>query len=340
VQGLWNRAAAQLASSWLKEQPKGETVVHLHSWTKALTTSVVRAALQQQAALVCTLHDYFSACPNGAFYLYPKQALCTLRPLSIQCTLENCDARSYSHKLWRLARGVVQQTVGRFPSPLVTFIAISRFSQRILAPYLPSNATIHLLPNPVNIPQSRPVPVEANQAYTFLGRLSPEKGAAILAQANRDLGLPLVYVGDGPCREEITSLAPDAHITGWLDSSRVTKWLDKTRALVFPSNVYETQGLAVMEAAARGVPAVVSSTCAARDFVKDGETGLWFSRGDINDLREKLLLLQSDDLAADLGQAAYDRYWSAPATPQAHIQGLVKIYEEILSNTRAAQFPV
>ncbi len=330
LQGLWRPKAAHLAAAWLEEQRKGEAIVHLHGWAKALTSSVVRTVLKYDIPLICTLHDYFSVCPNGGFYLYPKQALCTLQPLSIRCALQNCDSRSYSHKLWRLVRGMIQKTIGRLPSSGITFITISDFSRAILKPYLPAKSEMYLLPNPVDMPKMPPVPVGQNQSYTFVGRLSPEKGARILACANQSLGLRLVFVGDGPSRQEIEALAPQAKVTGWVDHRIVSKHLEKARALVFPSNVYETQGLAVMEAAARGVPAVVSDNCAARDFVRDGETGLWFKQGSVADLQKQLKRLQEDDLVDRLGQAAYERYWSDPATPQAHIQELMKIYQKTL----------
>ena len=109
------------------------------------------------------------------------------------------------------------------------------------------------------------------------------------------------------------------------------RWLSKARALVFPSLWYETQGLVVMEAAAKGVPAIVSDGCAARDFIVHGETGLLFRNGDVADLAEKISMLKDPKLAEHLGRQAYERYWANPNSMENHISDLIKYYHHILN---------
>ncbi|HEY7533663.1 MAG TPA: glycosyltransferase, partial [Nitrospiraceae bacterium] len=58
IQGLWNRKASRSMDSILRELDARQTVVHLHGWTKALSASVIRAALSRKFKVVCTLHDY------------------------------------------------------------------------------------------------------------------------------------------------------------------------------------------------------------------------------------------------------------------------------------------
>ena len=71
--------------------------------------------------------------------------------------------------------------------------------------------------------------------------------------------------------------------------------------------VTRPKALVVLEAAAKGVPAIVSDGCAARDLIVH-ETGLFFRNGDIADLAEKISALQDPKLAEDLGRRAYERY--------------------------------
>src|SRR6185437_16750841 len=58
VQGLWNGAAAGRAAAIFARLPPDRTIVHLHGYTKALTTSPVRAAERAGLPIVCTLHDF------------------------------------------------------------------------------------------------------------------------------------------------------------------------------------------------------------------------------------------------------------------------------------------
>lgn len=331
VNGIWNTDVGRRLEEVLSGSAKGDTVVHLHGWSKALSAIVSQVVLKHQIPLVCTLHDYFIACPNGGFYKYPKEEICHLRPLSPACLVENCDARSYSHKLWRFCRTWVQRHIADFPNNRIHFVTVSDFSRKILEPFLPNLENVYVLPNPIEIEKAPPVHGGQNHAFTFVGRLSREKGPLLLGQANREINMPLTFVGDGELREKIMEENPAAILTGWLNREDVIRTLNQTRALVFPSKVYETQGMSVLEAAARGVPAIVSDTSAATDWVEDGKNGLWFRSGDANDLREKLLLLQDDALLERLGSNAFQSFWNNPFTPDRHVKKLIAIYERILA---------
>jgi hypothetical protein len=164
-QGWWNAPAARAMSALLATLDPAATVVHLHSWTKVLSSSVVRTVLDAGFPLVCTLHDYFSACPNGGFFNYPRNAICTLQPMSLRCVTTQCDARGYGQKLWRVGRQAVQSRRGRLPLGLRHFITVSPFSREILRPFLPADAELHALRNPVDEEQGAPVEVAQNRAF-------------------------------------------------------------------------------------------------------------------------------------------------------------------------------
>src|SRR5574341_939982 len=308
IQGLWNFKAAHMLAKKLEIYEKNNTIIHLHSWTKALSSSVVRVALNSGFKVVCTLHDYFTVCPNGGFVNYQSNKICDLRPLSFKCITQHCDARSKLQKNWRVIRQFIQKSFGLIPNGVRHYIYYSDFSLNIIKPYLPSNAQFYFVPNPIESEMSTPVEVSKNTIYVSIGRLSKEKGILLLAKAGKLTDFPVIFVGDGEYRSDIQSINPDAKITGWLSRSQVNKYLEQSRALVFPSQWYETQGLVVLEAASRGVPAIVSDICAAREMVCDGVNGLWFKSGDIDDLVKKMQMLQDDNLVSALGQAAYDKY--------------------------------
>ncbi len=329
-QGLWNTAASRALNSHLNGVGREDTVIHLHGWSKALSTSVARAAMRGGFKIVCTLHDYFAACPNGGFFDFGSLKHCQLRPLSVACLTRNCDSRSYSHKLWRVARQVVQERVGGLPAGIDAFVVLSRLSGSILRPLLPQEARIFEIQNPIDVPRQPPVEVEKNSDFMLVGRLSPEKGGALFAGAAREAGVPALFVGDGPSRQEIASTYPSASITGWVPKGRVTDYLARARCLVFSSLWYEAQPLVPLEAAARGVPAIVSDGCAGAESVEDGVTGLLFRNGDAGSLAAALRRMGDDALVRRLGRAAYERFWTAPPTLASHVDGLELAYRELL----------
>jgi glycosyltransferase involved in cell wall biosynthesis len=330
--GIWNKRAARIFAGVLNECRGGDTIIHFHSWTKALSSSVLRKAVDLGFPVILTLHDYFSACPNGGFFDFQRNEICTRTPLSVGCVLCNCDSRSYAHKVWRVARQVAQHRLGHLPSAIKFFTVPSPLTEKVLAPYLPKDRTVFALPNPIEATHSQPTAVGSNSQVLFVGRLAAEKGALVLAAALKSLNTPATFVGDGPLRTRIQALLSNVQITGWLGRDAVNDALRKARFLVFPSLLYETQGLSVLEAAAIGVPALVPDSCAVADFVEDDKTGLHFRGGDEDDLRKKIeTLLRDEALVSRLGRAAYECFWADPPTPEVFTQRLLKCYDAVLS---------
>lgn len=337
IQGLWNAAAGRRAREILSRLSPLNTVVHLHGYTKALTTSPVRQAKLLGFPIICTLHDFFSACPNGAFFDYPAMTPCRRRALSARCLAAHCDKRHYTHKLYRYARATIQRRFGHLPDGVRDYIALSEYSERLLKPYLPPHAQFHRLPNMVDIPPAPPVRVARNRLILYVGRLDLEKGVRLLGNVVERLGLECVMVGDGPLRQELAAI-PGVTVTGWVAHDAVRQYLARARCIVFPSLWYETFGLVTAEAAASGVPAIVSDTCAAAERIDDGRTGWRFRGGDADGLVRCLQLLDDDELVGRVGAAAYRAHWAAQAAPEDHTRRLIEIYRGMLRE-RAATSP-
>jgi glycosyltransferase involved in cell wall biosynthesis len=331
LQGIWNVKAARTMGNVLRPLDPEQTIVHLHGWTKSLSSSVVRAAVVRGFKVICTLNDYFTACPTGGFFHYRNKEICTLTPLSVACMTSACDRRGYLQKLWRVGRQIVQQRWGMVPGGIRNFICVSRFSRSILIPFLPSGSNLYWNSNVINVRKSEPVQVDRNDYFVMVGRLTTDKGPGIFAQAAAALGCRAIFVGDGECRDEVAMACPAAKITGWCSIAEVVGYLRQARALVFPSLWYEAQPLVVLEAAALGVAAIVSDTSAARDTVVDGKTGCWFRSGDHHDLSKKMAMFEDRDLAKRLGLAAYEHYWSDPSDLEVHLQRLEEIYVRVKS---------
>lgn len=334
---LWNRQAASRMVEVLTGMDPARTIVHLHSWTKALSSSVVRAAESRGVHVVMTLHDFLAVCPNGALFNHRTGCRCQLRPLSTACVRTNCDAHNYSHKLWRVTRQVVQQSVGHLPQAGGDFVAVSAVSEPLLRELLPPGSRLHRVQNFTEVPRETPVPVAHNDKVVYVGRLASEKGPQLLAECAQRLEVPVVFVGDGELAPVVRERCPSAEITGWLSSEQVREHLRRARVLVFPSLWVEMQGLVVAEAAAMGVPSIVPDTSAARDWVTDRETGLWFQTGDADDLCRKLAMVMNEPaLAARMGQAAYRDFWASPPTLDRHARQLEVVYESILEGRKTA----
>lgn len=330
MSGIWNKKAKKDFSTLLDYYDSSDTIIHFHGLTKALTFSVIEAALEKNFKIVFTLHDYFTFCPNGAYYNYRTEKICSYKPLSAQCSTCNCDSKHYYYKIWRLIRHRKIAREGLVADKIKNYIYISETSRKILKPYLCENADFYYVKNPIDIEKEPAVNVRNNNSFVYIGRLSKEKGCVLFAEAAKELNLNAVFVGDGQLREQIKDIYPEAVITGWVDSEAVKKQLQNARALIFPSLWYETLGLTVLEAQAKGVPAIISNTCTATEFVEEHEAGLWFNTGDIQDLKEKIKIMLEDETAEAYGRNAYESYWKNDFTTENHVNQLLKVYEHIL----------
>ncbi len=330
ISGIWNFSAASRLRNILTNFDTNQTIIHVHGWSKSLTTSIFKEITSRRFPTVVTLHDYFSVCPNGGLYNYKTNTKCEAQPLSLACIFSSCDSRGPAYKYWRVFRHIVGSIFANFPRSIYTFIYVSAYSKSLMVESLPKNSKFHYVPNPVVTSFDKPATVSHNSEFCFVGRLSPEKGALLFAHASLKAKVDSVFIGDG---QEITTLKlinPNARYLGWVAPEIVGSYMRASRALVFPSLWHETQGLVVLEAAAVGVPSVVADGCAASELIEDGVTGLLFRSGDIDDLTEKLKRLNDDELITKLGLNAYEKYWANKSSVEIHATILASSYKKIM----------
>lgn len=340
IQGLWNSSSRKMFKKLLQSLPKDSTIIHVHGWTKALSHSVIHEAIKFNFPIIVTAHDYFLACPNGGFYNYKQEQICKLKALSAKCILTNCDSRSYTHKLWRVSRGMIQKNLVGIPKQIKHFIIVSEKSKEILSSYLPEDGKIYLLPNPIETKLSPRIEAEKNKKIYAVGRLSPEKGFDKLAVAAKELDLDLVIIGEGFEQPILEKINPNITFKGWLTKEELFEELAFARVVVFSSLLYETQGMVVLEAASRGIPSIVSDVTAAADEIVDKETGFLYKTYDLNDFKEKLMSFNNDELVLKLSKNAYDRFWRSPSTYENYINELEKIYNQMIemnTNTKETE---
>jgi glycosyltransferase involved in cell wall biosynthesis len=328
--GLRNSRAVAALERLLASRDPRRTIVHVHTWMKALSPFALGRVLERDFPLVVTLHDYFIACPNGGFFEYPAGKICHRQPLSLSCLGCNCDRRSYAQKLWRATRTLLQNRWLARPGRVIQYVAVSRFSGAILRPHLAPDSALTTVRNPVECVDEGPADVAAQRAFLFIGRLVPEKGVRLFAAAVAATGLPAVFIGDGELMAELRHQCPQARFTGWLDPAAIRAELRQARALVLPSLWYETLGLVAIEAAAAGVPAIVADGCAATDCIRHDENGLHFAHGSAASLATMMRVAAADDdLVRRLGAAAYRWYWSDPWTTARHVTDLLALYRNL-----------
>lgn len=270
INGIYNFKARNEMKKLLKMLDRNSTIIHVHGWTKALSCSVFDIAFKMKFKVILTLHDYFTACPNGGYFNYRKNEICHFRPLTWKCIKCNCDSRNYGFKLYRVIRQFVQNKIVKLNDKLENVITISEFSEKILKTTLGKNTRITRIYNPIDINEKiKKVDPSKNEYYLYVGRISKEKGVDLFCQAITELGNRGIVVGDGDEKERLEKAYPNIEFTGWKNKEEVKEYMKGARALIFPSRWYEGAPLTPLETMQYGVPCLSSNISAAMDYIKD-----------------------------------------------------------------------
>jgi glycosyltransferase involved in cell wall biosynthesis/predicted metal-dependent phosphoesterase TrpH len=125
---------------------------------------------------------------------------------------------------------------------------------------------------------------DGKRVLLWVGRMSPEKGLDALAasyaalRARRD-DVQLVIVGEGPYEARLREVAPEASFLGVKTGAELATIYASADVFLFPGHA-ETFGQTVLEAAASGLPAVVSAGSGTEDAMIRDVTALSVAPGD------------------------------------------------------------
>lgn len=292
IDNLYNFKAKKLLKELLLTLDRDETIIHVHGWTKCLSSSIFDVAFKMNFKLVLTLHDYFTACPNGGYFNYQKNEIWTVKPFSLKYILTNCDSRNYFFHLYRLLRFFIQDKIVRLNDRLTDVITISDFSEKVLKRTLNPKTRIHRVYNPIDLDPNREiVDYTKNDYFLYVGRVSKEKGVDIFCEGVTKANKKGVVVGDGSELEKLKNEFPNIKFVGWKNSQEVKEYMKKAKALVFPSRWYETMGLTVVEAISCGIPVAVASNTSAVDFVEENHYVF-----DIHNIDSLVAILEKNNL--------------------------------------------
>lgn len=162
--------------------------------------------------------------------------------------------------------------------------------------------------------------------FVYLGRIATEKGVSTLISAWKRVTARLVIVGDGPEASQLRGVAPGTvEFRGLVPHAEVADILRRARALLVPSLWYEAQPRVILEAYAAGVPVIASRIGGLSDLVKDGESGLLVTPGDLGAWAEAIGRLLDESEAERMGEGAY-RLWRDRYSPERGLHDLNDAY--------------
>jgi len=328
VRYLYSPAAARALDRLLSAVPID--LAHLHIYYGKLTSAILAPLKKRGIPVVQTLHEYKLICP--VYTLVSNGRIC-----------EACQG----HQFWRAlprrcnrdsfartALSVMEASVSRLGGAwerVDHFIAVSEFQRGKMIQFGLEPARISTVPNFIDARQYAVADTPGEYAL-YLGRLERIKGLeTLLAAAIRQPTLPLVIVGDGPLRGMLEQRLREpalghVRLAGFLTGAALREAVRGSRCVVLPSEWYETFGLVLLEAFAAGRPVIASRIGGIPEVVREGDDGLLFPPGSVDDLAQALGWMQDHGAdAAEMGRRGRRKVEEVFA-PGLHYQRLLAIY--------------
>lgn len=240
------------------------------------------------------------------------------------------------HNMWGEGVGIQHKLSSfndnRFRKTLDTFdhiIAVSDFVRDDLVRRgYPENRVTTACPCLESLPE---VDGTEGEYILSLGRLVRTKGLDYLMEAMRDVDCKLIVCGKGPDAKRLErkiakcGVAGKVEMRGWVSEDEKHKLMSSCRLFVMPS-LFESYGLAALEAMSYGKPMVCTDVNGLPDTVREG--GVFVKPKDPKGLADAINALLSDDgKRKEIGRNA--RSIAESRTVSATVDIVEKTYETI-----------
>ncbi len=181
----------------------------------------------------------------------------------------------------------------RFAGGVSRYLANSKWVATQIESYYGQRA--ELLHPPVDTDLFRPADDGGNDGYFLLcGRLvEPYKRPSLVIEAFRNSPHKLVVAGDGPELDRLRRVAtPNVEFLGSLEDRDLVEVIQRCAALIFPSR--DDFGMIPIEVMSCGRPVLAYRAGGALETIVEGETGEFFDRQDVAELRAAVEAFEPD----------------------------------------------
>lgn len=259
-------------------------VVHLQNIHSYLSPIIAKQAKEFGCKVIWTLHDYKLLCPSYSCLREGKPCeLCYNNKINVlkhRCMKGSLVASVLAYlEALRWNRKWIERYVDSFVCP-------SAFMAKKMAQGGFNSDKLNIICNfvdPDKLKLLREMPNETREEYyTYVGRLSEEKGVATLLEVAKQLPYKLKVAGGGPLADTFKVEYADCdniEFLGHQNATQVAELLSKAKFSVVPSECYENNPLSAIESLCAGTPVVGANIGGIPELIDDNNTGYIFESG-------------------------------------------------------------
>ncbi|MDX1993011.1 MAG: glycosyltransferase family 4 protein [bacterium] len=318
-------------------------VAHFQNTFPLISPAAYYAAQAEGVPVVQSLRNYRLMCLNALFFRDGHVCEdCLGKAVPYPGIVHSCYRDSRLQSAGVASMLVFHRAMRTYSKQIDRYIALTHFVKEKFIEAGMDAGKIIVKPNFLDTdPGIRP---GQGDYLVFVARMTPEKGVWTVLKAWQSLpnAIPLKVVGDGPeldaMREFVaTNNLNSVELLGHRKGAETQDIIKHARALILPSEWYETFGRVAMEAFACGVPVIASRIGAVAEVVENGQTGLHFMPGDVADLAEKVQRMWEDEaLTARMGDEAR-RVFETRYTAERNYDMLMDVYNQAIQHQQVRQ---
>lgn len=273
-------------------------IIHLNIFQSQLTGSIVDEAVKRNIPIVYTAHDLKAVCPTYLMMNHGQICDACLHGHYLHCIKTSCMKDSKAKSTLAVMESLVYK-IKRTYRHMDLIITPSMHHKRRLEEAKVTEGPIRYMANFLPVGTEFKNGTSNGQYFLYFGRLSREKGVLTLIKGYAASGIdkPLYIVGRGPEEEEIRELIHELNLEekvpllGFKTGQDLKDVVANAHCVCMPSECCENAPYSIMEAQAAGRPAIVSRNGGLPELVTDGESGYVFTPNDVEDLAEKIRLM-------------------------------------------------
>lgn len=317
---------------------KEPDVVHLSNFYHQISPSILSVLKKYRIPSVMTMRDYKIVCASYSMLLGGRPCDKCRNGKYFNGFLYRCTKSSSMMSFVNMIEMYLHHKILHSYDNIDIFISPSKFLKSKVKE-MGFERDVVYLPNFPDLENFDPAYNYGEESIVYAGRLSHEKGLVTLLDAVKGLDIRLKIIGDGPMKEDLLFKVRregmrNVEFLGYKKSEDLKSEIKRSIFLVIPSEWYENNPRAVIEAFALGKAVVGARIGGIPELVRDNETGFTFESGNSYDLREKITLaLNSKARMIAMGKTAR-AFVERELNPESHYEKLIGIYQSAIRQSQ------
>lgn len=312
-------------------------IVYILHFVNKLSPSVIKGAKEMKKPVVLRLSDYFLLCPKFDFLKGGKICEECLEKGYRSCVRKRCVKNSFFASIVRVFSMKVHKFIKIYDNVDVMITPTKYLKEKLQKNGFDKNKICYI---PTFSNEKENNTNKVGDYGLYFGRISEEKGVKYVVKAYEklDQNHKLKIMGDDTTEEakKIKQYIEEKHITnvellGFKEGIELETIIKNSKFVLVPSIWYENLPNTILEAFSYAKPVIATNIGSLTETIEDGKNGFLFELGNVEQLKEKILKMDNDDLVRKIGKNNVKTLRENYSVDK-HYKNLISIFNELLQN--------